>query len=66
MNIWESLLGGMIAGFGMFIVSTVFGLLVFWFTKPRLIKMISEMWREIKTAGLEVEVKIDGKKKEKK
>lgn len=47
----------------MFIASVVFGLLAFKVMKPWLTKAISEIWAEVKKSGLEVELKIDGKKK---
>jgi len=65
MNLIHSFLNGLIAGAGMFLASAIFGYLLFRFTKPWLTKTISEMWTQIKTSGVEVEVKIDGKQKKK-
>lgn len=66
---WENLLNsfanGLVAGAGMFLASAVFGYLLFRLTKPYLTKTISEIWAQVKSSGLEVEVKIDGKKKKK-
>lgn len=64
-NLWDSLLSGIIAGFGMFVVSAVFGMLVFKLTKPWLTKTISEIWAEVKSAGV-IEIKLDGKDKKRK
>lgn len=64
-DVLGSLVNGIIAGIGMFIVSAVFGYLVFRYTKPWLTKTISDIWSQVRSAGLEVELKIDGKKKRK-
>jgi hypothetical protein len=60
-----SLINGVITAIAMFIVSAVFGYLMFRYTKPWLTKTISEIWSEVRSSGLEVEFKIDGQKKRK-
>jgi len=61
----EQFINGLLAGAGMFVASAVFGYLFFRYSKPWLTKTISEMWVEIKKSGLEVEVRLDGKRKKK-
>lgn len=65
MDLLDSFINGMIAGAGMFLASAIFGYLLFKLTKPWLTKTLSEIWTQVRTAGIEVELKIDGKKKKK-
>jgi hypothetical protein len=62
-DLLNSFIGGLVAGAGMFLASAIFGYLLFRLTKPWLTKTISEIWTQVRTEGIEVEVKIDGKKK---
>ena len=61
-NILDSLINGIIAGLGMFIVMTILGTLSFFALKPWITKTVTEIWAQVREAKF-IEIKLDGKEK---